>query len=164
MPVEIASLIIENHGAMFDSMISIWERLNSHYEAIIKHKEKHPLATEDIINWQYIEKKFYHTKGAMLFYKSCQAIIQAQEFANIKKRAKAEKLFRVAEKHSKKSAEIFNAVIDTLKGEVQQLTKDLYNFSAFCKTQSVKVSQGKKVDELPIKDFVVLIGIISASL
>ena len=164
VPVEIASLIIENHGAMFDSMISIWERLNSHYEAIIKHKEKHPLATEDIINWQYIEKKFYHTKGAMLFYKSCQAIIQAQEFANIKERAKAEKLFRDAEKHSKKSAEIFNAVIDTLKGEVQQLTKDLYNFSAFCKTQSVKVSQGKKVDELPIKDFVVLIGIISASL
>ncbi|GAH72811.1 unnamed protein product, partial [marine sediment metagenome] len=37
-------------------------------------------------------------------------------------------------------------------------------FSAFCKIQSVKVSQGKKVDELPIKDFVVLIGIISASL
>ncbi|MGC9778091.1 MAG: hypothetical protein HZR80_02495 [Candidatus Heimdallarchaeota archaeon] len=164
VPIEIAILIIENHGYMFDSMLTIWERLTSHYEAILKHKKKYQITSEDVVNWEYIEKKRAHTEGAMLFFKSCQAIIQAQEFANIKERVKAEKLFRAAEKYSRKSAEIFSMVIDTLKGEVQQLAKDLFNFSAFCKTQSLKVSQSKKVDELPIKDFVVLIGIISASL
>ena len=100
----------------------------------------------------------------MLFYKSCQAVVQAQEYARIKERVKAEKFFSEASKYANEAAQIFNSVIDTLKGEVQQMPNDLYNFSNFCKTQGQKVSQGKKAEELPIKDFVVLVGIISASL
>ncbi|NHK32260.1 MAG: hypothetical protein FK730_12970 [Asgard group archaeon] len=164
VPTEIATLIIENHGNMFDSMITIWERLTSHYDAILQHKEKYNVVSDDIIDWNYIAKKKNHTIGAMSFYKSCQAIVQAQEFARIKEYVRSEKLFNEASKHANKSAEMFGSAIDTLKGEVQQLAKDLYNFAAFCKTQSSKISQNKKVDELPIKDFVVLIGIISASL
>ncbi|NHJ86211.1 MAG: hypothetical protein FK734_12165 [Asgard group archaeon] len=164
VPKDIASLIIEHHGSMFESMITIWERLSSHYEAILKHKKKYQVTSEDIINWTYIEKKREHTKGAMYFFKSCQAIIMAQEYAQIKERAKAEKLFNNADNWARKSAELFGSVIDTLKGEVQQLAKDLFNFAAFCKTQSQKISQGKKADDLPIKDFVVLIGVISSSL
>ena len=149
---------------MFDSLITIWERISSHYEAIMKHKEKEKIIASSIIDWNYIAKKKDHTKGAMLFFKSCQAIIMAQEYAEIKERTKSEKLFREAEKHAKESAELMIVAIDTLKGEVQQLAKDLFNFAAFCKTQSSKISQGKKADELPVKDFVVLIGIISSSL
>ncbi|NHJ48966.1 MAG: hypothetical protein FK733_14365 [Asgard group archaeon] len=164
VPIEIATLIIENHGNMFDSMITIWERLTSHYEAIIQHKEKYQITSDELINWDYITKKRNHTQGAMAFYKSCQAIVQAQEFARIKERNRAEQLFTNASKFANKSAEMFGSAIDTLKGEVQQLAKDLFNFATFCKNQSAKVSQGKKIEELPIKDFVVLIGIISASL
>jgi hypothetical protein len=164
VPKEIATLIIENHGNMFDSMITIWERLTSHYEAIVQHKEKYEITSDEIINWDYIAKKRNHTLGAMAFYKSCQSIVQAQEFARIKERNRAEKLFTDASKYATKSAEMFGSVVDTLKGEVQQLAKDLFNFATFCKNQSSKVSQGKKIEELPIKDFVVLIGIISASL
>lgn len=164
VPLEIATLIIENHGNMFDSMITIWERLASHYDAILKHKEEYNLVSDEIINWDYIAKKKNHTLGAIAFYKSCQAIVQAQEFARIKERSRSEKLFNEASKFANKSAEMFSSAIDTLKGEVQQLAKDLFNFAAFCKTQSAKISQNKKVDELPVKDFVVLIGIISASL
>ena len=164
VPKEIATLIIENHGEMFNSMIVIWERLSAHYSSLITHKKKYQITSDDIIDWDYIEKKKEHTKGAMLFFKSCQAVVQAQEFANIKERVKAEKYFSDGSKFANESAHAFNSVIDTLKGEVQQLPKDLYNFASFCKNQSIKVSQGKKVEDLPIKDFVVLIGIISASL
>ncbi|HUT80835.1 MAG TPA: hypothetical protein VMZ29_06505 [Candidatus Bathyarchaeia archaeon] len=164
VPIEIATLIIENHGSMFDSMITIWERISSHYEAILQHKNEENVVTNDIVNWDYILKKRDHTTAAMLFFKSCQALVQAQEFATIKERVKAEKLFIEAEKHAKKSAEIFSTVLDTLKGEVQQLATDLFNFASFCKIQGSKASQSKKLDELPIKDFVVMIGIISSSL
>ncbi|MFW9924203.1 MAG: hypothetical protein ACFFDW_13040, partial [Candidatus Thorarchaeota archaeon] len=155
---------IENHGAMFDSMITIWERLSDHYNALIEHHEKFQKSSENAVNWTYISKKRDHTKGAMLFFKSCQAVVQAQEFAVIKERAKAERFFSEAGKYANESAQYFSIVIDTLKGEVQQLPKDLFNFASFCKTQSIKSSQGKMADDLPIKDFVVLIGIISASL
>ncbi|MHA1738205.1 MAG: hypothetical protein ACTSXA_07010 [Candidatus Heimdallarchaeota archaeon] len=164
IPEDIATLIIENHGAMFDSMITIWERLSSHYNVLLQHNKKYKIASQGMINWDYIEKKRDHTKGAMLFFKSCQAVVQAQEFATIKDRVKAEKLFNNGDKFARESAHLFNSVIDTLKGEVQQMPKDLYNFASFCKNQGIKVSQGKKIDDLPIKDFVVLIGIISASL
>ena len=100
----------------------------------------------------------------MLFFQSCQAIIKAQEYAQIRDRSRAQKLYAQAEKFAKKSAKNFATVLDTLKGEVQQLATDLFNFASFCKTQHSKISQGQKADELPIKDFVVLIGIISSSL
>jgi hypothetical protein len=164
VPREIAKLLIDSHGAMFDSMITIWSRLTAHYETIYNHRKENPNASEDIVNWDYIEKKRDHTKGAMLFFQSCQAIIQAQEYAIIKERIKAEKLFRTADKCASEAAAIFNSVINTLKGEVQQLPKDLFNFANFCKVQGQKVAQGKKIDDLPVKDFVVLIGIISSSL
>ncbi|HUU79636.1 MAG TPA: hypothetical protein VMX55_14920 [candidate division Zixibacteria bacterium] len=164
VPKEIATLIIENHGGMFDSMITIWDRLSAHYTSLLEHNKEYQIISDDTINWDYIEKKTEHTKGAMLFFKSCQSVVQAQEFANIKERVKAEKYFLDGSKYANESAHAFNTIIDTLKGEVQQLPKDLYNFASFCKNQSIKVSQGKKIDELPVKDFVVLIGIISASL
>ncbi len=164
IPRDIAVLIIENHGAMFDSMITIWNRLTSHYNNLVDHNQKYPIISNELIDWEYILKKREHTKGSMLFFKSCQAIVQAQEYARIKERVKAEKYFVAASKFAGESAQIFNSVIDTLKGEVQQMPTDLYNFANFCKVQGQKVSQGKKVDELPVKDFVVLIGIISASL
>ena len=164
IPQDIAVLIIENHGAMFDSMISIWERITSHYNNLVAHNKKYPEISNELIDWEYILKKREHTKASTLFYKSCQSVVQAQEFARIKVRAKAEKLFSAASKYAGEAAQIFNSVIDTLKGEVQQMPNDLYNFANFCKVQGQKASQGKKVDELPVKDFVVLIGIISASL
>jgi len=164
VPPEISSLIIESHGALFDSLITIWERLTSHYKAILDHKNQYQIISEELINWDYINKKHIHTTGAMLFFKACQAIIKAQEYARIKERTRAQKLYAQAEKFAKKSAENFATVLDTLKGEVQQLANDLFNFASFCKTQHSKISQGQKIDELPIKDFVVLIGIISSSL
>ncbi|MHA1638722.1 MAG: hypothetical protein ACTSUA_06385 [Candidatus Heimdallarchaeota archaeon] len=164
IPAEISSLIIESHGALFDSLITIWQRLASHYKAILDHKNKYQVLSEDIVDWEYINKKHIHTTAAMLFFQSCQAIIKAQEYAQIRDRSRAQKLYAQAEKFAKKSAKNFATVLDTLKGEVQQLATDLFNFASFCKTQHSKISQGQKADELPIKDFVVLIGIISSSL
>ena len=129
IPKDIATLIIENHGAMFDSMITIWERLSSHYNVLLQHNKKYKITTQETINWHYIEKKRDHTKVAMLFFKSCQAVVQAQEFAVIKERVRAEKLFNDADKFAREAAQLFNAVIDTLKGEVKQMPKDLYNFA-----------------------------------
>ncbi|MEA2071046.1 MAG: hypothetical protein U9O98_07120, partial [Asgard group archaeon] len=162
-PKEIAELLIEYHGSLFDSLITIWERLTQHYQAILEHKQTYD-APDFIVNWDYIEKKKHHTKGALLFYKSCQAFVQAQEYAKLKNRVKAEKLFRQADKNATESANIFNSVIDSLKGEVKKLPQDLYSFASYCKTQSQKVSSGKPIDKIPIREFVVLIGIISGSL
>jgi hypothetical protein len=163
LPENIAKLYIEHHSSMFNSMIAIWERLMAHYNAIMKHRDEHEATAEGIINWDYIEKKRHHTEASLLFFKSCQAFVQAQEYAIIKKRTQSEKLFRDANKNAGEAATLFSKIIDTLKGDVKRIPKDLYNFSTYCKTQSQKVSQGQQLDDLPIKDFVVLIGVISSS-
>ncbi|MBD3193117.1 MAG: hypothetical protein GF308_20960 [Candidatus Heimdallarchaeota archaeon] len=164
LPPEMAKLLIKRRAGMFDSMIVIWNRLSNHYQTLLEHRERHQPSSEPLLNWFYIEKKQAHTEGAKLFFKSCQAAVQAQEYAMIKERTLGEKLFNEADKYASASAKLFSEVIDTLKGEVQSLPKDLYNFASFCRTQRQKLSQGKKIAEIPIKEFVVLIGVISASL